>query len=260
MRATPKLFLLAALGLLLPCAAFADLMLFPTRIVFDKQRAAQVELMNQGKTPETYRINLVNRRMGPNGEFIAIEQPGPGEQFADAMLRYSPRQVTLKPGESQVVKVMVRKSENLAEGEYRSHMLFQGMPDASHGTDVEATAEDKTKISIRLTPVYGVSIPIIVRHGNTSVQTKITNVAAQGNGVKLTLSRTGNRSAFGDIIVTGPGSSVAGQLRGIAVLLPLAKRDVVVPLNAAPKGSYTIEYRERAEDGGAVIDKTTVNL
>src|SRR5450432_3152143 len=66
--------------------ARADLMLFPTRIVFDKnQRAAQVELINQGKAPETYRISVVNRRMTETGEIVAADAAEGGEQFADAM-------------------------------------------------------------------------------------------------------------------------------------------------------------------------------
>ena len=78
-----------AASLSLACAvAHADLMLFPTRVVFDKElRSAQVELVNQGSKPETYRISLVNRRMGESGEFMAITEAGPGEQFADEMGR-----------------------------------------------------------------------------------------------------------------------------------------------------------------------------
>src|SRR5689334_12319130 len=94
-------------------AAHADLMLFPTRIVFEKnQRAAQLELINQGKTPETYRLSLVNRRMSETGEFAPADAPEPGERFADAMVRFSPRQVTIAPGSSQTVRMLLRKPEN----------------------------------------------------------------------------------------------------------------------------------------------------
>jgi P pilus assembly chaperone PapD len=56
--------LLAWLLLVLALPAHADLMLYPTRIVFEKnQRAAQIELINNGSKPATYRISLVNRRM-----------------------------------------------------------------------------------------------------------------------------------------------------------------------------------------------------
>ena len=116
-----RLLLAKSVALVLLMAAqtaWADLSLFPTRLVLEKnQRAAQVELMNSGTEPETYRIRLVNRRMGENGEFIAIEAPGPGEQFADSLLRYSPRQVTIAPGTSQTVRLLLRKPADLAAGE-----------------------------------------------------------------------------------------------------------------------------------------------
>jgi len=63
-RLRARLWLAAAVLLLGATSARADLMLFPTRIVFEKsQRAAQLELINQGRTPETYRLSLVNRRI-----------------------------------------------------------------------------------------------------------------------------------------------------------------------------------------------------
>lgn len=133
----------ATLGLLLLSGlARADLMLFPTRIVLEKnQRAAQVELINQGRSPETYRINLVNRRMSETGEFIPVGTPGPGEQFADPLLRYSPRQVTIAPGGSQTVRILLRKPAELAAGEYRSHLQFDRVAETSADSSVEGLGQ-----------------------------------------------------------------------------------------------------------------------
>src|SRR5947208_14985219 len=93
LRLHARLWIGAAAMLLAAPSAWADLMLFPTRVVFEKnQRAAQLELINQGKTAETYRLSLVNRRMNETGDFAPADPPGPGEQFADEMVRFSPRQ------------------------------------------------------------------------------------------------------------------------------------------------------------------------
>jgi P pilus assembly chaperone PapD len=128
----------AALLLALSWPAQAELMLHPTRIVFDKnQRAAQVELINNGSKPASYRISLVNRRMTDAGQFEPADTPGEGEHFADGMLRYSPRQVTLQPGTAQTVRIMLRKPADLAEGEYRSHLLFDKLPEPDAGTSIE---------------------------------------------------------------------------------------------------------------------------
>lgn len=277
MRATPKLFLLAALGLLLSRAALADLMLFPTRIVFDKQqRAAQVELMNQGKTPETYRIHLVNRRMGPNGEFIAIEQPGPGEQFADALLRYSPRQVTIPPGGSQVVRILLRKPEDLATGEYRSHLQFDRVAEATGSSSVEDVAKHGVKdVGVTIQALVGASIPVIVRQGDTSAQLNLSDLAVQppAAGVPGLLSfqmkRDGNRSVYGDLLATftttaGVTFEVA-RAGGVAVYVPNASRRVQLPLqlpsgNALPAGTLKLAFRERPESGGKLLAESSLAI
>ncbi|MGM9480994.1 molecular chaperone [Roseateles sp. NT4] len=276
MRATPKLLLLLALGLLLPHAAFADLMLFPTRIVFDKQRAAQVELMNQGKTPETYRINLVNRRMGPNGEFIAIEQPGPGEQFADSMLRYSPRQVTIPPGGSQIVRILLRKPDDLAAGEYRSHLQFDRVADATGASSVEDVARRGVQdVGVSIQALVGASIPVIVRQGDTQARLDLADLAVQppaagGPGLlSFQMKRDGNRSIYGDLLATftttaGVTFEVA-RAGGVAVYVPNASRRVQLPLqlpagNALPAGTLKLAFRERPESGGKLLAETSLSL
>jgi hypothetical protein len=270
--------MLAALGLLmLSRAAMADLMLFPTRIVFDKQqRAAQVELMNQGKAPETYRINLVNRRMGPNGEFIAIDQPGPGEQFADAMLRYSPRQVTIPPGGSQIVRILLRKPDGLAEGEYRSHLQFDRVAEATGSSSVEDVAKRGGQdVGVFIQALVGASIPVIVRQGDTHADVKLTELAVQpptaaGAGVlSFQMKREGNRSVYGDLVATftttaGVTFEIA-RAGGVAVYVPNASRHVQLPLQlpaggALPGGTLKLAFRERPESGGKLLAETSLAL
>ena len=279
MRVSIKLIRLAAFGLLLLSrAAQADLMLFPTRIVFDKQqRAAQVELMNQGKTPETYRINLVNRRMGPNGEFIAIDAPGPGEQFADAMLRYSPRQVTIPPGSSQIVRILLRKPDGLADGEYRSHLQFDRVAEATGASSVEDVAKREGKdVGVVIQALVGASIPVIVRQGDTHARFDLSELAVQppspaGPGtLSFQMKREGNRSVYGDLLATftttaGVTFEVA-RAGGVAVYVPNAERRVQLPLqlpagNAAlPQGTLKLAFRERPESGGKLLAETSLNL
>ncbi len=168
--------LLAGL-LFLTQSAWAELMLHPTRLVFDKnQRAAQIELINNGSTPATYRISLVNRRMLENGQFEAADMPAPGEQFADPMLRYSPRQITLQPGGAQTVRVMLRKPAELAEGEYRSHLQFELLPEVEGANSIESRAGGKD-IGVVLNTLVGASVPVIVRQGATNATVRLSGLA-----------------------------------------------------------------------------------
>lgn len=242
-----------------------DLLVAPTRVVLGGHaRTAEILLNNKGTKEATYRISFAHIRMDDDGRYIELNDKAaqnPALKFADAILRYSPHQVTLEPGETQVVKVMVRPSEGLADGEYCSHLLFRAVPDASAGHDVEAVKPEPGKISVRLIPIYGVSIPVIVRRGNLSAQAKIGNARRSGQNILLTISRSGTESVYGDVIATEAASgTVVGQLRGVAVPATNARRNVSVPLAAAAQGIVTVEYRQRTEDGGKVLDKTSVTL
>ncbi|MEO7828341.1 MAG: molecular chaperone [Roseateles sp.] len=249
-------------------------MLFPTRIVFDKQRAAQVELMNQGKTAETYRINLVNRRMGANGEFIAIDKPGPGEQFADELLRYSPRQVTIPPGGSQIVRILLRKPEALAAGEYRSHLQFDRVAEASGASSVEDLAKQGGKdLGVVINALVGASIPVIVRQGETQASMSLSELRLVPGGLlSLQMNREGNRSVYGDLqatFTTAAGVSFeVAKAGGVAVYVPNASRRVQLPLQlpgttpgqALPAGVLKVSFRERPEAGGKLLAEAALAL
>ena len=255
--------------------AMADLMLHPTRLVFEKnQRAAQVELINNGSESATYRISLVNRRMGEDGEFIAITAPGPGEQFADAMLVFSPRQVTLAPGSAQTVRVMVRRPASLANGEYRSHLLFEKQPEPGAASSVEAQGQGQQQIGIVLNVLLGASIPVIVRQGDTSATVALSHLALQRTAdghpaLALQIDRTGTRSVYGDLRATftpaGGAEAVIARAGGMSVYTPNPMRRTLLPVTASAAttlahGTLRVTYRERPDAGGKLLAEATLDL
>ena len=264
----------AALLLLFLCGhqtALAGLMLYPTRIVLEsKARSAQVELINNGDKPETYRIGIFNRRMTETGDIVAADKPQPGELFADDLLRYSPRQVTLQPGKSQTVRIMVRKPAGLATGEYRSHLQFDRVADAAGAANLENLAKpEKGEIAINLEALVGASIPVIVRHGETRVTTTLTDltlVPAPGKDrallLSFTINRDGTRSVYGDLVATftpaGGRPLEVAKVSGVAVYVPNARRMSKLPLQlpagmALKRGTLTLRYHDRPEAGGKVM-------
>jgi len=262
--------LLSALSL----PARADLMLHPTRIVFDKnQRAAQVELINNGSKPASYRISLVNRRMTDAGQFEPADTPVAGERFADAMLRYSPRQITLQPGTAQTVRIMLRKPADLAEGEYRSHLLFDKLPDVEGSASIENRGE-AGGIGVVLNALVGASMPIIVRHGNVGATVNLAGLALQKDAAQrpvlaLRFEREGAGSVYGDLSVTytprGGKPQEVAQIGGVAVYTPNRVRQAALPLQL-PKGTQlgagTLEvaYRDRPEAGGKLLAQASLQL
>jgi P pilus assembly chaperone PapD len=255
--------------------ARADLMLNPTRIVFEKnKRAAQVELVNNGTEPATYRITLVRRRMGENGEFTPVDQPLPGELFSDPMLRYAPRQVTLQPGVGQTVRIMLRKPAGLADGEYRSHLQFERLPPPAGRQSIEGRVGDN-EIGVFITAMVGASIPVIVRHGATSARVHLSGLRlepgenGQPPAAALEIRRDGNQSVYGDVKVSftprGGSERVLARASGVAVYTPLPLRKVRVVLGEAGNtrladGILRVAYSERPEAGGGLLGETTLAL
>lgn len=266
---------LATLLLALSWPAQADLMLHPTRIVFDKnQRAAQVELINNGSKPASYRISLVNRRMTEAGQFEPADTPGEGERFADAMLRYSPRQVTLQPGTAQTVRIMLRKPAGLPDGEYRSHLLFDKLPDAEGSTSIESRGAQNGQIGVMMSALVGASMPVIVRHGNIDATVGLAGLALQRDAANnpqllMRFEREGASSVYGDVSVTftprGGKPALLAQVGGIAVYAPNRVRQAALPLQL-PKGvtlaggTLEVAYRNRPEAGGKLLAQASLAL
>jgi hypothetical protein len=256
-------------------AAMADLLVYPTRLVFEgNERAAQLDLNNSGKEQATYRIKVVNRRMTEAGGMVEVDKPAPGERFADEMIRFSPRQVVLAPGATQTVRVSVRKPAELPDGEYRSHLYFERVPEAGGSSDVEAKAAPG-ELGVQLRVLVGITIPVIVRQGKTDAAVTLSGLelhkgaAEQPTTVAFVLNRTGNRSVYGDLGATftpqGGKEQLVGKAAGVAVYTPNPLRrgrlELQVPSGLAlARGTLRLTYRERPEVGGKLLAEAVLPI
>jgi P pilus assembly chaperone PapD len=262
---------LAAASLLaLPTTAEAgvgDLLVAPTRIVLDGGKGAEIILNNIGDEPATYRVSVEFRRMTEAGDLVDVATPSATDKLAEDMIVYAPRKVTLAPREPQAIRIAARPPQGLPDGEYRIHMLFRAIPPAT--PVVQPTGEQPKGLQFKLTPVYGVTIPVIVRLGNLQASAGIANVQLEsgknGPAVGLDLTRTGSRSTFGEVRVLKAGvkDPIAIQT-GIAVYTEIGKRHVSVPVADAYKGAasgpVTVEYIETYDDGSRLLAQTQAVL
>lgn len=239
------IFSLSVLFVLLFSASLmaqGDLAVFPKRVVFENNKKYEdLNLINNGKDTARYSISFVQIRMKPDGSFERITEPDSGQYFADSYVRIFPRNVVLAPREAQVVKLQVTKAEKLKPGEYRSHIYFR----ADANTKPLALGEtekpkDTTSISIRLIPIYGVTIPVIIRAGEPAVKVNLSNLSFEMANdttptVKMDINRTGNMSVYGDIKVehVSPAGKVTqvGNIQGLAVYTPTPFRHTVIRLD-----------------------------
>ena len=253
--------------------AGANLMITPTRVVFDENmRTAQVTLINNGDESGDFRISFINQNMTADGKFEAVAEGEPG-MYANSMVRYSPRQITLPAGQSQVVRLMLRKPRELASGEYRSHMLFQTLPKSSKSSVENITKKDDKTISVEIVPIVGISIPVIVRHGKLESTLKLENAqfipadeASPTPRIAVDMQRSGNESIYGDFraIFTpndGGPAVVIAIANGVAVYTPNTLRQFFLPVKVPAevslnKGSVRIVFLEsgKDEDSGLIAE------
>lgn len=246
-----------------PASAAGDLLVAPTRVVLDGSRGTEVVLNNIGSSPATYRISLELKRMTPQGGLEEIDAAAANatERAALDMISFSPRRVTLPPNQPQVIRIGVRVPEGVPSGEYRAHMLFRAVPDTVAATD-RASGAGSSGVSVSLTPIYGITIPIIVRIGDLSATAAIGKAWIESDDEQslfsFDLTRSGDRSVYGDIEVTRPGvSDPLFVARGIAVYPEITGRKVAIPVPGevaqALKGPVKIRYSEDRELGGGTI-------
>lgn len=227
-----KIFFLLILS---PSFLFAqgDLLITPKRIVFEgNRRSMDINLANTGQDSAIYSISLIQIKMREDGGFETITEPDPGQRFADRFIRFFPRTVTLGPGEAQVIKVQLVRSNELTTGEYRSHFYFRAVP-KPRPLGEEEVQSDTASISVRLTPIYGITIPVIIRSGVSNTTVTLSDLAfgydPQNNPeISMVFNRSGNMSVYGYITVDhiSPQGKVTriGIANGVAVYTPNSKR------------------------------------
>lgn len=192
----------------------------------------------------------------------------PEQQARLEMFRYAPRRITLPPNQPQSVRISARPPVGIADGEYRVHMSFHAVP-STRAVEAPPPSTADGGFSIKLTPIYGITIPLILRKGQLTADATLSNpgVVREGNHVylKLDLARTGNRSLYGELRVTVPSAKEPVFLvRGVAIYPEVGSRTLLLGLTdaqaAALHGPVQIEYREMPEAGGRLIASIPATL
>ena len=278
-----------AMWLLFVCTsvhAEALLQILPTRIVLDDStRLTSLTLVNQGDEDTSYRMFFRNIRMSETGQFniLTEEDDVSEEKFADNMLRFSPRRITIPARGKQTIRIVARKPPGLEKGEYRSHMVFRRLPPQTSVLDQAENPE--LKLAIR--PVVEVTIPVIVRHESPDAEvtlsdiqlTKDTEYNPNTNSeelktvINVAINREGDRSLYGDLDIhwtPKDGEKVKiGEANGISVYYPNKKRIFGLPLqlhnideNSEPlnlsNGKLSATFEENPIYGGDQSSSITI--
>jgi P pilus assembly chaperone PapD len=227
--------------------AQGNLLITPRRVVFEgSKKSMDLNLANTGTDSATYAISLIQIRMKEDGSFETITEPDPGQFFADSYVRFFPRSVTLGPNEAQVVKIQLIKTNELAPGEYRSHFYFRAIP-RQKPLGEEDKVKDSTTISVKLIPVFGITIPVILRVGESTTKVSLSDLSFHIVNdtipqLTMVMNRSGNMSIYGDLAVDYVSQqgkiTRVGIANGVAVYTPNLIRRFLFPLNNIPGVDY----------------------
>lgn len=243
-------------------SAQASLLVSPIRVAFEgRERAHEIVLINSSSEIKTYRLQWQEKLAVANGGYkeLTAEQ-AKDYPSASKMLRFSPRQVTLKPNERQIVRLGLRRPKGLADGEYRSHLKLEALPP-------KRASKADGEMSINLDVLLSYSLPVIVRQGQANPEVEITSKALRfdpSSGktqLSVNLTRTGQYSTAGNLIAYWQGEQqpeqVVARLNNVNIYPEVnetAKSMAWVVPNFTPaSGVLRIVYEGQQEFNGQVF-------
>ena len=234
----------------------------PTRVLFEgRTRTATVRLINPNSYEQAYKISLVTIRMDAYGNKKEVATPTETEQAVQSMIRYSPRRATIPPDGWQTIRLMVRKPQDLPEGEYRTQLKVEPLP-----REKKIQQADSDRISIKIDIVFHVSIPVIIRHGQTRAEVipRMPELVDR-NGkpfLETRLDRKGNASIFADVkAFLAPGTdngsrTLISEIKGISIYTQNDHQVIYLPVDSPDPlagRSLDIEITSRETEEPRVI-------
>ncbi len=244
-------------------------MVTPVRVVFENSKLKDdLNITNIGQDSASFLVSFVHYRMMPDGSFQVLEK-GDSLTSADKYLRLFPRKVRLGPNESQTLRLQCRKPAGMKEGEYRTHLFFRAEKDDTPlGLDKKKI--DSTQMSVRITAIFGISIPVIIRNGNLKAENTLSEIQLKAKTdstsvLSCKINRNGNRSSYGNIKIDfSPENGQKTELayaKGIGVYPEITSRDFSIILHwpaglKSRSGKLLVRYTLPDEEGGTLLAQT----
>lgn len=265
------LLFLLTLGVSLDAIAQGDLLVSPLRVVFEGKKSKElINVTNTSKDTALYVASFVQYKMEENGQFTQLPDTDRTILTASPFLRIFPKKVILAPGESQTIILQYRRTPEMANGEYRSHLYLRS---ENREPPRKSISGGESELSIKLTAIFGLAIPIIIRNGQPSISVSISDIklskTKEGTPIlQLVLNRTGNISSFGDIKVDFIPSKgkpqTIGRQNGVGVYTCISKRNLAVVITPSSRdlsnGKLKVTYTNAEEGKKGIIAENEVDI
>ncbi len=259
------LLILASIFVSVPVQARIDIV--PQKIIIEnRDRNGELTVLNLFAIKGTFRIELVSFRQDEDGVYKELSTPLSNNFNPKEIVRFSPRQFTLDAYGRQKIRISLRKPADLPEGEYRFHVKAMRLAQEDEKKQVNSNA-------VNIITNVGVTIPVIIRHGNTTAKAQLSdlNVVDESQTkthkpeLHLNISREGNASTMGmlEILLRTPNGEERriGRITNMNVFTDIAMRKVKVPLYENPKGKGRLIARYfDNKNKKEIFDEATLSL
>lgn len=171
--------------------AQAPLFISPQRVeLFDNRRSEVLTVTNRTENIASYELGLEDYSMSAEGITVKVESL---EYSARRIIRFSPRRFTLEPGQTQTIRVLGRRSGQLEDGTYRTHLIFREVANNENlgGDD----SPDSGNMSFGIGFRFNIAIPVVVSVGEPEGAISLEEAEVLPEGVSVKFKREGNSDA-----------------------------------------------------------------
>ena len=212
----------------------------PTYVAFDKGKStARLTLNNRSNQIKVITFEWERRAFDENGKTFFVEDGQVADNYspADPYIEFSPRRVILKPMQRQTVRLIAKRPQDMASGEYRSHFLIK--EEKIMNSPVKGEGEKKG-VAGEIIVNVNKSIPVFLRQGDTSVDVSLDKADMVSRGGKdfldVSISNNSSRSIYGYVhLLCDVGNEVLNfrvaplriftEIDNITKSIPLSKVD-----------------------------------
>lgn len=252
-------------AILVSLQSFAKIQVHPLKVFLDQKRKTDsVTVKNLSDQKVSYKISTVHFEQNEKGQ-MRLKKEVP-ESSLTPLVRFSPRVVTLSPGEHQVVRLMVRNISSLPEtGDFRTHLRFEQTRSSFEKKEEGPLSDGEVRTNLKVN--LAISIPLFFRKGLPDYKVKLTDLkiipdSPSGPKFNVTMENNGSSYPYGRFelytVSEGEKQELIGEVNGAQSFVK--KREFIYPISGNKsalknhnQNSYLLEFISMREEQEEVL-------
>jgi len=245
----------------------AGLLISAHELIFDRDtRSHSLHLNNRGNRTGVYTLSWVDHTMTKEGRLFIWKDPSQSPWSLQPYIRFSPRRVTLRPGESQRIRVALKSNRSEYEGgELFSHLNILTLNSNLEETKPPTKSTQEAATGIEIKTRSAINIPIVWRKTSDKPKAKITIESKTANSLTLKIQRIGQASNRGFLHVIHTLQGKSSPLRGVQPLIIYAnieERTTTLKFDSSipQQGKLDIYYSKNNDNIDQMLGQTRLQL